>query len=252
MFLSFLRNSKDDDLSIYRKKQLKELCKVLKIKIKALSLLDRALTHTSAVDNKNEKCIKSYERLEYLGDSILNSCIAYILYKKSPYMKEGLLSAIRSSVVDEKTLYEISMKFNLLKYIRLGGGEILSDTRAKEKVSADVFEALIAVIFLENGFNKTLKFIENIMLDIINSRLDNGTRDYKSKLQKLVVSKYKEYPIYSIVNEEGPDHNKVYEVMVNVHNEYFAKAKGRSKKEAEQYAAKIILEEYFNNIDEKI
>jgi len=193
MFRFFLKNSKTDNLTNERKNCLKKLCKVLNIKIKNYILLDIALTHTSANEKLNINSGKSnnirnynYERLEFLGDSILNACVTYILYKIIPTMREGFLSDLRSSIVDEKSLSEISKGINLIEYIKLGNYEQLLDGRAQEKIMADVLEAIIGVVFIENGFTKTLKFIETLFKKIINQRIEFGSKDFKSKLQKLV------------------------------------------------------------------
>jgi len=225
-----------------RIRRLKRLCSKLSIGIKDYRLLDRAFTHTSSLERPG-RYEEAYERLEFLGDSILNASIAYLLYSNHPSLTEGGLSSLRSSLVDEKTLSGVSFELHLLDYVNLGKGETLSDPRAREKVAADVLEALIGVIFLENGFEKALKFVKGILGDEIELRIKSGTRDYKTQLQKLSVSRYKEYPVYQVLREIGPDHNKIFEVVVNVHNKYTATAKGRTKKEAEQNAAEIVLKQ---------
>jgi ribonuclease-3 len=232
---------KDQRVSDQRIEKLKKLSDRLSIRLKDYSLLDTALTHSSCSD-KSANYQETYERLEFLGDSILNASIAYLLYINNPQFSEGGLSALRSSLVDEKTLSEIAFGLKLLDYINLGKGETLSDQRARQKVAADITESIIGVIFLENGFEKALAFIKNILEPEIKKRLKTGTRDYKTQLQKWSVSKFREYPVYKIIKETGPDHNKIFEVSVSVHNEYSANAKGRTKKEAEQKAAEQVIE----------
>ncbi|MCX7821393.1 MAG: ribonuclease III [Brevinematales bacterium] len=243
MFLSFLRNLskiKQGTLSKERIKKLIELSRKLKIKINDFELLDKALTHTSFEKANGNK--GTYERLEFLGDSILNSSVAYILYELCPNYKEGTLSALRASIVDEKTLSSISIGLSIVDYINLGRGETLADFRAKEKVSADVLEAIIGAIFIEKGFDEAFSFVERILFSEIEKRIKIGPKDFKTQLQKLVVAKYKEYPQYEVISENGPEHNKIFEVSVSVNNKkYFAIAKGRTKKEAEQKAAEKVL-----------
>jgi ribonuclease III len=229
-------------IPVQRKKRLAELCKKLGITLKDFVLLDTALAHSSSVD-KGPGARESYERLEFLGDSVLNTSMAYLLYHNNPEYTEGALSALRSSLVDEKTLSEIAFSFHILHYIKLGKGETLSDSRAKEKVAADVMESIIGVIFLEKGFDKALAFVRRVMEKEIQKRILVGTRDYKTQIQKWAVSRYKEYPSYEVVSEKGPDHNKIFEVRVRIHNEYSATATGRTKKDAEQKAAEKVLQE---------
>ncbi len=241
LFSKNTNNPKTPHLSEARIVRLKELCARLGLKIKDYSLFNKALTHSSCVD-KSGLYNEPYERLEFLGDSILNACIAYQLYINNPHLAEGGLSALRSSLVDEKTLSEIAFDLKLLEYINLGKGETLSDPRARQKVAADITEAIIGVVFLERGFEKALAFVRHILDPEIKKRLKTGTRDYKTQLQKWSVSKFKEYPIYKIIRETGPDHNKIFEVSVSVHNDWRAAAKGRTKKEAEQKAAEYVME----------
>ena len=239
MFHLFLKSLNKDKLPSDRIKKLKELCKKLRIKVNALSFLDRALTHSSYIEKSGDH-IETYERLEFLGDSILNASIAYFLYINNPHLTEGGLSAFRSSLVDEKTLSEIALSFDIHKYINLGKGETLTDFRAREKVTADIMESIIAVVFLEKGFWKAFDFITKIMDVHIKKRLETGTRDFKTQLQKWSVAKFKEYPAYTITSELGPDHNKIFEIKASVGNCLSASAKGRTKKDAEQKAAEKI------------
>lgn len=243
MFQLFLKNLNDSftgKLEKSRKKKLKELLKKLKIDINNLKLLDQALTHASFVERKNFQ--SSYERLEFLGDSILNASVSALLYELCPKSKEGSLSALRASIIDEKTLSQVALKLDLLSYVNLGKGETLSDSRAREKVSADVMEAIIGVVFLEKGFREAFKVVKSLLESEINTRIKTGPRDFKTQLQKISVARFKEYPKYEIIKEEGPEHNKIFEVSVSINNnQYYATGTGRTKKEAEQKAAKKIL-----------
>lgn len=240
MLLSFLRGTKANPLTKERRAELKELCRRLGIKVKALFLLDRALTHSSW--HRNGKRVKlNYERMEFLGDSVLNASASLILFKKCPDYPEGKLSAIRSSVVDEKTLSEIGSEYDLLSFVRFGNGERVSDRRAKQKITADIMESIIATLFLERGFDYAFSFVQRILVSHIDERLKTGTRDYKTRLQQYVVDKWRVYPNYSVVDEEGPDHNKIFTVEVCLPSGMKSSARGRSKKEAEQKSAEKIL-----------
>ncbi len=208
--------------------------------MRSLALLDRALTHTSYLNRKDQE-IKSYERLEFLGDSVLNASVSYSLFSENPGFKEGKMSALRSSLVDEKTLSEISIMLKLDEYVNLGKGERLHDQRARRKVSADVVESIVGVLFLERGFNYARKFVQRLIFPHIQNRLALGIRDYKSKLQRISLDRYKSYPEYTVIKEIGPDHNKVFEIEVKLENKYKETGSARSKKEAEQLAAKKAL-----------
>lgn len=240
MSLWFLKSTRETKLSPARLKQLKQLCKNMNIHVKALTLLDRAFTHAS-YGHENKDVLYNYERLEFLGDSVLNLGIARLLYEGRPNEKEGVLSALRASVVDEPTLYTIAQQYSFYDYLNLGKGESLSDERARMKVLADVVESFLAVYFLEHGWEKTFVFIKKLFQPVLEQRLALGTRDYKSQLQKWALSNYKEYPIYRVIKEDGPDHNKLFTVEVTLHQTWRAVAQGRSKKDAEQKAAEQLL-----------
>lgn len=237
----FSRNtSSKHPLTSERKQQLRELCRILKIRVWSLSLLDRALTHTSYL-TKNNREVQSYERLEFLGDSILNASASLMLYREEPAYKEGRMSALRSSLVDERTLSEISQELGIDRYINLGKGERLSDQRARRKVSADVVESIIGVLYLDRGFEYARRFVDRLIYPLFLSRLERGLRDHKSKLQRISLEKYKKYPEYRVLKESGPDHNKIFEVQVCLDTYYCEVGQARSKKEAEQQAAKKAL-----------
>lgn len=244
MLRLFSRNSSNNEkLTPERKKLLKKLCEKLKVRISNLELLDRALTHSSCRD-KTGKLMDSYERLEFLGDSVLSLAVSYMLYNTNPTFAEGKLSAIRSSVVDEATLAEIGNQLDIYPYINLGKGEQLKDERARKKVFADIIESIIAVIFMDGGYEKAYKFVEHIIGVHIDQRLTEGTRDYKTRLQQLSIERFKEYPVYAVTGEKGPDHNKIFQVEVTVGGKFKATGIGRSKKEAEQKAAYRILKRF--------
>lgn len=239
--LRFFSKNTDRKLSNERVRRLKELSRRLGVGIHDFDNLDRALTHTSALE-KSAPLEETYERLEFLGDSILNASVAQILYLSNPGLSEGGLSALRSSVVDERTLAEVGHTLGVLDFVNLGKGETLSDSRAREKVTADIMESIIAVIFLEKGFPRAQKFVKKILGAEIEQRLKNGTRDFKTQVQKWSVSKFREYPQYEVIQEYGPDHNKIFEVRVTVHGRFTATGKGRTKKDAEQHAAEQVLQ----------
>lgn len=191
-------------------------------------ILSVALTHTSYA---NEHNIKSYERLEYLGDAILELVISEYLYKNTN-LSEGQMSKKRSMYVCEEALDVYAKEINLANYIKIGNG--LQDCNAS--IIADVFEAVIATIYLNNGLSKAKEFI----YDIIVPKIEEGNvylSDYKSYLQELVQTNQKTIE-YIVVKEEGPSHDKIFEIEVHIDGINYGKGIGKSKKEAEQNAAK--------------
>lgn len=194
-------------------------------------LLSIALTHSSYANEHDEE---DYERLEYLGDAVLELVMSEYFYKNTS-LREGEMTKRRSRYVCEEALDAYAKTINLTKYIKVGEG-----TDANPTIIADVFEAIIAVIYLNNGLSKAREFIMDIALPFIN---DNVVflSDYKSYLQELVQTDRRSVE-YRVVKESGPDHNKIFEVEVLVDNIVFATGKGRNKKAAEQDAAKNAIE----------
>ena len=191
-------------------------------------LIEVALTHTSYA---NEHNVESYERLEYLGDAVLELVMSEYLYNNTK-LPEGEMSKIRSSYVCENALYEYSKLIDLSKYIKLGNGI----EEANKTVIADVFEAVIGVVFLEFGIDKVREFFNLLIVPMIKDH-NEFLHDYKSLLQELVQTDRKSLE-YKVVKESGPAHNKTFEVDVIIENIVFGHGVGKSKKEAEQNAAK--------------
>ncbi|OOC36808.1 ribonuclease III [Thermosipho melanesiensis] len=200
-------------------------------------LLFTALTHTSYA-NENKK--QSYERLEFLGDSVIDILVCTILYEQYQTLNEGTMAQIKSAVTSEDILFEIAKKFNLGKYILLGKGERRSRGSEKKSILADVVESLIAAIYLDS--NKNLKLIENLFSKIFKDYIDiflTGKRifDYKTKLQELTQDKFKQLPVYETTTVGGK-----FITTLKINNKIYSKAKGSSKKDAEKLAAKIAYE----------
>lgn len=191
-------------------------------------LINTALTHTSY---SNEHNVPSYERLEYLGDAALELVFSNYIYKNTN-LNPGEMSRLRSLYVCENALFEYSKKINLSKYIKLGNGL----TEANKTVIADVFEAVFAVIYLENGIEECEKLFKELIIPFINEETD-FLKDYKSLLQEQTQTEKRSIK-YKVVKESGPAHKKVFEVHVYIDNILFGKGIGNSKKEAEQKAAK--------------
>ena len=209
-----------------------ELLKKLNINTSNTNYYIQALTHTSYA-NENENC-ESYERLEFLGDAVLEIIISDYLYNEK-HLKEGTMTKLRASYVCEAACSTYAKDLELDKYIKLGSGEIEANTT----IIADVFEAFVAALYLDKG----LDFTKELVMDVIKKYINDNTdflHDYKSELQELVQMGRKTVN-YEVINEEGPAHDKVFTCQVLVDNIVMGIGKGSSKKQAEQEAAKIAL-----------
>ena len=210
-----------------------EFLKKYGIDINNTTLLNEALTHSSY--SNEHKGINNYERLEFLGDAVLELIISEYLYNNYN-LKEGEMTKVRASFVCEKALDKYSSDIGLHKYIKVGMGQI---NNINEAIVADVFESVLAVIYLEKGFNTAKEYIYKIVVPYIESNYD-FLSDYKTKLQELVQTDKKSLT-YEVVKETGEAHNKTFYVEVKINDIVYGKGSGRSKKEAEQNAAKDAL-----------
>lgn len=214
-----------------------ELLNKLNIKPNNVELFETALTHTSYA---NEFSVSSYERLEYLGDAVLELVMSEYLYLNTS-LDEGDMTKLRSHYVCEAALYEYSIKLGLNDYLKLGHGEEISGGKYRKAIVADIYEAFIGAIFLDQGYNKAKEFIYNSAIPYLKTEQLDFFDDYKSKLQEYVQTDKKSLE-YEIINEEGPSHNKVFTAVVKIDNIVYGKGVAHSKKEAEQEAAKSALE----------
>ena len=204
----------------------------LNIKTENLELYKTAFTHTS-YSNEHDGA-ESYERLEFLGDAVLELIISDYLYNEK-HLEEGVMTKMRSSYVCEEACATYSKELNFDKYILLGSGEVM----ANETILADVFESFIGATYLDQGFTFTQKIVLDIIVKYIKNKID-FLHDYKSELQELVQTE-KRSVIYEIIDEQGPAHNKIFTCQVKVDNLIMGIGKGSSKKSAEQEAAKEAL-----------
>lgn len=208
-----------------------------------VTLLDNALTHRSFINENPTLAVRDNERLEFLGDAVLGLCISDMLMKAFPGHAEGQLSKLRASLVNELPLAVLARKFNLGAYLLLGKGEEISGGREKNSILANAFEALMAAIYLDCGFDATLLFVNGLFAPLIAKGPEELiSRDYKTALQEAAQSRFKEMPQYTLVGVSGPDHNKVFEIKLTINGILDASGIGKSKKEAEQQAAGKALE----------
>ena len=207
------------------------------------SVLVNALTHTSFANEhfKKDSHLKSNERIEFVGDAVLGLITAEYIYKNYPTMPEGRMSKLRASVVCEASLAKLAVQLKLDKHIKLGVGEEQSGGREKASLLADLFESVLGAVFIDGGFNAVKKVLTPLIVPEIIEKADNIVlSDYKSRLQELLGKKHVQAG-YEIIGSEGPDHNRVFTAKVTVGNGMSAEGCGRSKKEAEQAAAKTVL-----------
>lgn len=222
--------------------QLSELEKKLDYVFKDKNLLNKALTHKSYVNEKVES-LKNNERFEFLGDSVLDLIVGEHLVRNYPEYSEGRLSKIRASVVNEACLAEIAKLLNLGEYLLLGKGEDLSGGRQKSSILANSFEAVAGGVFSDSNLETASRVFWPCLRDKVADYGDTHQfKDFKSELQEFTQMDRGCVPLYKIIDEEGPDHEKIFEVEVEVDRKVMGRGKGKTKKEAEQTAAKAALE----------
>ena len=205
-------------------------------------MLEEALRHSSFVNEQADPDLRDNERLEFLGDAVLNLIIGHILMQRYPELKEGDLSRTRANLVNESQLAKIARSLDLGSHIRLGKGEIQTNGSDKNSILADTFEAIIAAIYLDGGFDAAFRIIEANFLPLLNSHHPaEDHHDYKSKLQELAQEQQGAIPQYTVIHEEGPDHDKTFWIALKVFD-IEAQGSGKSKKMAEQDAARQAIE----------
>jgi len=221
-----------------RLQQLTALQGKLSYTFRNMDLLSTALTHRSYVNENPQSGASDNERLEFLGDAVLGLCVSDLLMKKHADFAEGTLSKIRSLMVNEKPLADLAAQLGLGDCLLLGRGEEHSGGRAKESLLANAFEAVIAAIYLDSSFSKTKTLIRRLMKPLMNDQaLAAQSFDYKTALQELCQKKYKSAPLYTLLAESGPDHDKIFEIEVAAGDSVREIGRGKSKKDAQKQAA---------------
>lgn len=217
-----------------------ELEAVLGYTFRDRALLEQALRHASWCNEQNRDPggkLGDNQRLEFLGDAVLALTVAQRLMTRFPHAHEGDLSVTRAQVVSEEGLSDVARKLGFGDWLMLGKGEEKSGGRAKPKILADAFEAIVAAVYLDGGFQAAWDLVERLLIERINAAEIKNFYDFKTRLQETAQARLKSTPTYRVVQELGPDHDKRFVVAVTIGEEEWARAVGKSKKEAEQMAA---------------
>lgn len=206
-------------------------------------LIRTALSHTSYANETYKDTLRSYERLEFLGDAILGFATAEYLYHTFPTKQEGELTKIRAELVCEKNLAEVAHQIGLGDYLLLGNGEEQGGGRNRASILCDVMEALIAAAFIDGGTQAAQGIVTRLIIPMLSKVLN--THDYKTELQELVQRKRDQVLAYELIGEQGPDHCKEFTVRVLLNGEEVGRGAGTSKKRAEQAAAAQAIQKLF-------
>ncbi|MGE4070255.1 MAG: ribonuclease III [Lysobacterales bacterium] len=200
------------------------------------ALLDRALTHRSAGQ-------ANYERLEFLGDALINTAVSIELYQRYPRSPEGDLTRLRAALIRESSLAELARGIGLSDYLRMGGGELKSGGYRRDSILADTLEALVAAVYLDAGWDRCQALIRQMFAEAIDAVDINAVKDAKTRLQEWLQGRGLPLPDYQLIDTQGKDHDKTFRVACRIADlDYSADAQGRSRKSAEQAAAAAVLE----------
>lgn len=214
----------------------------MNIPIKNKDLLKTALTHRSYL-NEHKSVTTHNERLEYLGDAVIELIVSEFLFKKFTHKPEGDLTAIRSAMVRTETLAKVATDLELGKKLRMSKGEEASGGKTNIALLANTFEAVIGALYLDQGFEVVVSFLKTHLFTQLDEIMKKALyKDFKSTLQETVQAGGKSTPEYKVVKEEGPDHNKIFTVEVTVDNQVLSQGKGKNKQTAQQQAAASALE----------
>jgi ribonuclease III len=238
-------NKKIKLLAKQNKKILSEFEQLLGYRFTDLRLLQNALIHSSFAFEQSQVC-KNNETLEFLGDAVLDLVVGYLLFQRFPEMKEGELTKVRAALVNESHLAEMARNVNLGEYLFLGKGEEASNGRNKSSLLSCGYEALVGAIFEDGGYETVSDFIEKFFVPAIEEKKEELLiADAKSRLQERLQEKYNEAPSYRLDSEEGPSHQKTFNISVVFRDEVLGSGSAGSKKEAEQKAAAAALKKDF-------
>lgn len=220
-----------------------ELQEIIQYRFRDVNLLINALTHSSCMNEGRMEKTGSNERLEFLGDAILDAVISEYLYVRLDHVEEGELTKLRAVIVCERSLAACSRKISIGNYLRLGKGEENSGGRKRSSLLADAMEAVIGAVYLDGGWAAVRDFVIRVFSDLMEDALNGKLHmDYKTEIQEILQSRGEADICYVIEREEGPDHDKTFYVNLISQGNIIGSGSGRSKKEAEQHAAKQALE----------
>ncbi|GAB4355099.1 MAG: ribonuclease III [Candidatus Abyssubacteria bacterium] len=229
-------------------RDLKELQRALGVKFRRISFLDQALSHSSFVNERSDQRGNHNEKLEFLGDAVLELIVSHELFQNYPNYFEGQLTKLRAAVVSKTTLANLAKKIGIAPYIRLGKGEELGGGRRRNSLLADAMEAIIGAVYLDGGLSAARQFVlDHFSAEIQRLDSDQHKMDYKSILQEITQSRFQTLPRYTVVNEIGPPHERTYEVLLSIKDEPYGTGRGSNKKEAQQNAAYNALQKLQND-----
>lgn len=232
---------KEKKYYIKKEEKFKELQQKMGIFFHNISLLKQAFTHSSYVNEHRKKPHEDNERLEFLGDAVLEVIVSKYLFKKYPLMTEGELTKLRAAIVCEPSLVTFANELEFGNYILLGKGEEMTGGRMRPALLADVFEAFIGALYLDQGLDEAVIFLEKIVFPKINAGAFSHVMDFKSQLQEYVQREATGLLEYTILDERGPAHSREFVSQVSLNGQVLGNGSGRSKKEAEQHAAQMAL-----------
>lgn len=236
------QKDKEQRMSEKRRLKFKELQEKIGIFFTNEKLLIQAFTHSSYVNEHRKRPQEDNERLEFLGDAVLELTISQYLFQNFPHMSEGELTKLRAAIVCEPSLVKFANDLSFGQLVLLGKGEEMTGGRMRPSLLADVFEAFIGALYLDQGMDAVIRFLEQTIFPKIHEGAFSHVMDYKSQLQELVQRDGNGVIEYTILQEKGPAHNKEFVSRVSLNGEEFGVGVGRSKKEAEQKAAQMALE----------
>lgn len=222
-------------------KNIDQLQDNINYKFKNINYLKTALAHTSFVNENKKFKLQSNERQEFLGDSVLSLIVSDYLFKNYSHLPEGKLTKLRASLVCENTLSKFASEISLGNFLVLGNGESGAGGKNKPSILADAFEALIAAIYLDSSFDSASEFVLKFIKNYLNQKEQNFFIDYKTVLQEIVQKNPDETITYRLVSETGPDHDKQFTIQLLINQNVISKGVAKSKKNAEQLAAKEAL-----------
>lgn len=220
---------------------MKQLQEKLQYQFKNNRYLEIALTHSSYA-NETKRGLECNERQEFLGDAVLSIVVSDYLFRQYSHLPEGELTKIRASLVCEKSLCQFAKQLGLGEYLRLGKGEEITGGRERASILADAFESVIAAIYLDGGMEAASEYVLHFVANVVENHQDPSFKDYKTILQEIIQQNPEEKVTYVLTEETGPDHNKEFVVEVHLNSNIIGTGRGRSKKNAEQMAAKEALE----------